>query len=92
MTLAVLPSQAGRMPFSNYTIHLDETGVTGAIASSCLQLPEAPSPVVLLHSGILRLALPLSMAFDLWNELFTMSIQFHKCKLQLILSGAAQGS
>ena len=90
-TPAVLLSQAGQTPFSNYVIQPDET-LTGAIVSSCLQLPEAPSSVVLLHSGILRLALRLSMAFGLWNELFTMPIQFQsinlsytilKCKLQL---------
>ena len=57
-------------------MQLDETSVTGAIVSSCIQLPEAPSPVVLHHSRILRLALRLSIAFGLWNELFTMSKQF----------------
>ena len=35
MTPAVLLGQVGRMPFSNYVIELDETGVTGAIVSSC---------------------------------------------------------
>ena len=79
------------MPFSNCVIQPDETSVTGAIASSCIQLLEAPTSVVSHHSGILRLALQLSMAFGLWNELFTMSIQFLKCKLQLILLGATQG-
>ena len=75
-----------------YIIQPDESNVTGAIASSCVQLPEAPSSIVLLHSGILCLALRLSMAFGLWNELFTMSKQFLKCKLQQILSGATKGS
>ena len=74
----VLLGQTGRTPFSNYVIEPHVTGVTSAIASSCVQLPEAPFFVVLLHSGILRLALRLSMAFGLWNELFTMPIQFHK--------------
>ena len=46
--------------------------------------------IVLLHSGILCLALRLSMPFGLWNELFTMPIQCLKCKLLLILSGATQ--
>ena len=90
-TPAMLHSQAGQTPFSNYIIQPDETGVTGAIASSCIQLPGAPSSVVLLHSGIiLHLALQLSMAFGLWNELFIMSMQFLRCKLQLILSGATK--
>ena len=89
-TPAVLLSQAGRMPFSNYIILLDETAVTGAIASSWVRPPEAPSSIVLFHSGILHLALRLSMAFGLWNELFTMPIQFLKSELQLILSGATQ--
>ena len=44
---------SGLMPFSNYIIKLDESGVTGVIASSCVQLPEAPSFAVLLHRGIL---------------------------------------
>ena len=57
MTPAVLLGQAGQTQFSNYVIKPDETGVTGAIVSSCIQLPEAPSSIVLLHSGILRLAL-----------------------------------
>ena len=54
--------QVGRTPFSNYVIKRDETGVTGAIASSCVQLPEAPFLIVLYHCGILRLALRLSVA------------------------------
>ena len=62
MTPAVLLGQAGRTPFSNYVIKLYETGVISAIASSCVQLPEAPSSVVLHHCGILRLALRLSVA------------------------------
>ena len=33
-TPAVLLSQAGRTPFSNYAIKPDKTGVTGAIVSS----------------------------------------------------------
>ena len=74
-TPAMLLGQAGRTPFSNYVIKPDETGMTGAIASSCVQLPEAPSSVVLHHSGILRLALRLSVVFGLWNKLFTMSMQ-----------------
>ena len=57
MTPAVLLGQAGWMPFSNYIIKPDETGVTGAIVSSCIQLPEAPSSIALLRSRILRLAL-----------------------------------
>ena len=57
--------------------------MTGAIASSCIQLLEAPSFIVLLHSGILHLALQLSVAFGMWNELFTMLAQSLKCKLQL---------
>ena len=61
---AMLLGQAGWMPFSNYVIQPDET-MTGAIASSCVQLLEAPSSVVLHHCGILRLPLRLSMAFDL---------------------------
>ena len=89
-TPAMLLGQAGQTPFSNYIIKLDETGVTGEIVSSCVQLLEAPSSIVLHHSGILHLALPLSVAFGLWNELFTMSIQFLKCKLWLILSEATQ--
>ena len=32
---AVLLGQAGQTPFSNYVIKPDETGVTGAIVSSC---------------------------------------------------------
>ena len=44
---------------------------------------EAPSFIVLLHSGILHLALQLSVAFGMWNELFTMLTQSLKCKLQL---------
>ena len=63
-TLTMLLSQAGRTPFSNYVIQPDKTSVTGAIANSCVQLPEAPS-VVLLHSGILRLALLHSITFGL---------------------------
>ena len=78
------------MPFSKYIIQPDETGVTGAIASSCVQLLEAPSSVVLHHSGTLCLALRLSMEFSFSDELFTMPIQILKCKLQLILSGATQ--
>ena len=70
-TPAVLLRQAGWTPILNYVIQPDETGVAGATASSCLQLPEALSSVVLLH-----LALRLCVAFGLWNELFTMSIQF----------------
>ena len=46
VTPAVILGQAGRMPFSNYVIKLDETGVTGAIASSCVQFPKAPSSIV----------------------------------------------
>ena len=91
-TPAVLLDQAVQTLFSNYVIKLDETGMTGAIASSCLQLLEAPSPVVLHHSGILRLALRPSVAFGFWNELFTLLIQFLKCKLQLFLSEATQES
>ena len=34
-TPAVLLSQAGQTPFSNYVIKPDETDVTGAIVSSC---------------------------------------------------------
>ena len=34
-TPAVLLGQAGQMPFSNYVIKPDETGVTGADVSSC---------------------------------------------------------
>ena len=56
MTPTVLLGQVGQTPYSNYVIQPDETGVTGAIASSCKQLLEAPS-VVLHHCGILRLAL-----------------------------------
>ena len=81
-TPAVLLGQAaGWTPFSNYVIKPDETGVTGAIVSksSCVQLPEAPSSVVLHHCGIILLALRLSVVFGLWNELFTMSIPFLKC-------------
>ena len=70
----MLLDQVGQTPFSNYVIQTDETGVTGAIARSCVHLPEAPSSVVLHHSGILRLALQLSVVFGLWNELFTMPI------------------
>ena len=33
-------------PFSIYVIEPDETGVIGAIASSCVQLPKALSSVV----------------------------------------------
>ena len=75
MTLATTPAmfgQARSTPFSNYIIQLDETGATGAIASSCVQLPEAPTSVVLHDVELLAL---LYVAFDLWNELFTMSIQ-----------------
>ena len=82
-TPAVLFGQAGRTPFSNYVSQPDETGATGAIASSCGQLLKAPTSVVLHHCGILRLAQRLSVASGLWNELFTMSIQFFNCKLQL---------
>ena len=89
-TPAMLHGRTGRTPFSKHVIQPDEIGVTGAIASSCVQLLKVPSSVVLLHSGILPLALRLSMAFGLWNELFTMPIQFHKYKVQLILSGATQ--
>ena len=35
MTPAVLLGQAGWMPFSNYEIKPDETGVTGTIVSLC---------------------------------------------------------
>ena len=56
-TPAMLLGQAGWTPFSNYEIKPDKTGVTGAIAICCVQLPEAPSSVVLYHCGILRLAL-----------------------------------
>ena len=42
-TPAVLLSQTGWMPFSNYVIELYEIGMTGAVASSCVQLLEAPS-------------------------------------------------
>ena len=45
-TPVVLLGQAGQTPFSNYVIQPDETGMTGAIASSCVQLPEAPSSAV----------------------------------------------
>ena len=90
--IEVLIGTQGRTPFSDYVIQSNETGMTGAIANSCVQLLEAPSAVVLHHGGIHRLALRLSVAFSLWNELFTMSIQFLKCKLQLILSGATPGS
>ena len=41
-TPAVLLGQAGRTPFSNYVIKPDETGVTGAIGSSCSSLTCAP--------------------------------------------------
>ena len=51
-----------RTPFLHYVIQQNETVVTGSIASSCVQLPGAPSSVVLL-----RLALRLSVAFGLWN-------------------------
>ena len=83
---------SGMDAISNYVIKLDETGVIGAIANSCVQFPKTPSSVVLLHSGIPHLALRLSVAFGLCNELYTMSIQIPKCILQLVLSGATQGS
>ena len=57
MIPAVALGQARRMPFSNYIIQLDETGMTSANANNCIQCPEAPSPVVLHNGGILRLAL-----------------------------------
>ena len=91
-TTTMFLGQAGLMPFSSYVIQPDETSVTGAITSNGVQLPEAPTSALMLHSGILCLALRLSVAFGLWNELFTMAIQFLKCKLQLILSGATRGS
>ena len=69
-TPAILLDQVGRMPFSNYVIQSNETSVTGAIASSCVQLPEALSSVVVHHCGILCLPLQCSMVFGLWNELF----------------------
>ena len=75
-TPAMLLGQTRRAPFSNYVIKPDDTGVTGAIASSCIQLPKDPSLVFMHHSGIPRLALQLSVAFGLWNELFTISIPF----------------
>ena len=92
-TPVVLLDQAGHTPFSDYAelCNSEETGMIVAIVSSCEQLLKAPSCAFLLHSGI-RLALRLSMAFGLWNELFTMLIQFLRCKLQLILPGATQGS
>ena len=65
MTPTVLLGQVGQTPYSNYVIQPDETGVTGAIVSSCVLLQEAPTSIVLLHSGIL--ALRLSMAFGLWH-------------------------
>ena len=71
---AVLLGQAGQTSLSYYIIQPDETGTTGAIASSCVQAMEAPSSVVLHHFEILHLALQLSVTFGLWNELFTMSI------------------
>ena len=89
-TSTMLLGQARWTPCSNYVIQAHETGVTDANASSCVQLPEAPSSNVLYHSGILCLALRLSVAFGLWNELLTISIQFLKCRLQLILLGATQ--
>ena len=91
-TPAILLDQVGRMPFSNYVIQSNETSVTGAIANSCVQLPEAPSSVVVHHCGILCLPLQCSMVFGCGMNYFTMSIQFLKCKLQLMLLGATQGS
>ena len=62
---AMLLGQAGWMPFSNYVIQPNETGVTDAIVRSCIQHPDAPSSVVLHNCGISGLALRLNMAFGL---------------------------
>ena len=56
-TPAVLLGQAEWTPFSNFINQPNETGVNGVIVSSCVQLLEAPSSVVLHHCGILCLAL-----------------------------------
>ena len=53
---------SGWTPFSKYVIQMDKSGMTCAIVSSCLQLLEAPSSVVLNHCEILCLALRLHLA------------------------------
>ena len=86
-TLATTPTllllgQVGQMPFSNYVIQPDETGVW----CHCEKLPTASG------GSYYRCIVPQwnssSLAFGLWNELFYNV----NAILRLILSGATNGS